>query len=136
MTTSSKEDKLREKLAIDTYVSLFGGTYTKLGPSDIDYKVFDKDGELIGYVEVVPRIKSISTSYPLPIEAERLVRLINKRLEPTIVWSCEDGIVYAKVNKIVGMILKPSKVTYKQHAPDQMMVYYEKQKEIKYVRYK
>lgn len=136
MMTSSNENMSRERLAIDTYVSLFGGTYSKLGPNDIDYKVFDKDGELVGYVEVVPRIKSISTSYPLPIEAEKLVKLINKRLEPTIVWSCEDGIVYAKVNKIVGMILKPSKVKYKQQIPDQMMVYYEKQKDIRYVRYK
>lgn len=136
MMTFDKEDKSREKQAIDTYVSLFGGTYKKLDPNDVDYKVFNKEGELVSYVEVVPRIKSIGTSYPLPIDAEKLVKLINKRLDPTIVWSCEDGIVYSKVNKIVGIVRKAPKVKHKDVDIPQMMVYYEKQKEMRYVRYK
>jgi hypothetical protein len=30
---------------------MFGGSFKKLDPQDIDYKVFDKEGNLIAYVE-------------------------------------------------------------------------------------
>ena len=42
----TEQDLIREKKAIETFVKIFGGSFKKLAPLDIDYKVFDKDGTL------------------------------------------------------------------------------------------
>ena len=36
-------DLKREKRAIEYFVKRFNGSYKKLGPNDIDYKIFDSD---------------------------------------------------------------------------------------------
>lgn len=122
---------VREKKAIELFVSLFNGSYKKLDHLDIDYKVSDKNGQLIAYIEVVGRMRSMKTSYPLPITLSKLNKLIEKRLNPVIVWSCDDGIIYAEATKLEGHIkwggLPP--------LDDEMMVYYDKQKSMKYVRF-
>lgn len=46
----TEEDRIREKKAIERFVSIFDGKYQKLGDHDIDYKVFDSKGTLISYV--------------------------------------------------------------------------------------
>jgi len=130
MIFETDTDILREKKAIDLFVSIFKGSYKKLDQFDIDYKVSDDRGQLIAYVEVVGRMRSMKTSYPLPITLSKLNKLIDKRLNPVIVWACDDGIIYAEATKIEGVIkwggLPPR---------DEMMVYYDKNKTMKYVRY-
>lgn len=126
----------KKKKAIDIFVSLFGGSYKKLDPNDIDYKVFDKDNKLIAYAEVVVVVKTIYNAYPLPIEAKRLVKLIDKRLVPVVIWACEDGIIYGKANKLKGEIKWGGRAPREHSVNDnELMVYYDKQKELKYVRY-
>jgi hypothetical protein len=131
MIFETDTDILREKKAIDLFVSIFGGSYKKLDPQDVDYKLSDDRGQLIAYVEVVGRIRNMKTSYPLPITLSKLNKLIEKRLNPVIVWACDDGIIYAEATKLEGVIkwggLPPR--------DDEMMVYYDKQKTMKYVRY-
>ena len=56
MTFETEIDLIREKKAIELFVSIFGGSFKKLDPHDIDYKVFDKDKNLIAYAEVKGRI--------------------------------------------------------------------------------
>jgi hypothetical protein len=131
MIFETDTDILREKKAIDLFVSIFGGSYKKLDPQDVDYKLSDNRGQLIAYVEVVARIRSMKTSYPLPITLSKLNKLIDKRLNPVIVWACDDGIIYAQVNQLVGEI----KWGGRPPRNDEMMVYYDKQKSMKYVRY-
>jgi len=130
MIFETDTDILRERKAIDLFVSIFKGSYKKLDQFDIDYKVSDDRGQLIAYVEVVGRMRSMKTSYPLPITLSKLNKLIEKRLNPVIVWACDDGIIYAEATKIEGVIkwggLPPR---------DEMMVYYDKNKTMKYVRY-
>lgn len=130
MIFETDTDILREKKAIDLFVSIFKGSYKKLDQFDIDYKVSDDRGQLIAYVEVVGRIRTMKTSYPLPITLSKLNKLIEKRLNPVIVWACDDGIIYAEATKLEGVIkwggLPPR---------DEMMVYYDKHKTMKYVRY-
>jgi hypothetical protein len=130
MIFETDTDILREKKAIDLFVSIFKGSYKKLDQFDIDYKVSDDRGQLIAYVEVVGRIRTMKTSYPLPITLSKLNKLIEKRLNPVIVWACDDGIIYAEATKLEGVIkwggLPPR---------DEMMVYYDKHKNMKYVRY-
>jgi hypothetical protein len=136
MIFETDTDLIREKKAIELFVSIFNGSYKKLGQFDIDYKVSDKDGQLIAYVEVKGRIRSMKTAYPLPISATKLVKLVDKRLNPVIIWACDDGIIYAQANQLIGEIKwggrPPREGSYNDA---ELMVYYEKQKCMKYVRY-
>lgn len=132
MTFETEQDLIREKKAIQTFVSVFGGSFKKLDPQDVDYKVFDKDGNLIAYAEIKGLIKTIYNAYPLPVAAKKLVKLVDKRLPPVVIWACEDGIIYGKANKLKGEI----KWTQDNSFYDsELIVYYDKQKELRYVRY-
>jgi hypothetical protein len=136
MTFETEVDLIREKKAIELFVSIFGGSYNKLDPHDIDYKVFDKDKNLIAYAEVKGRIRSMKTAYPLPLAAKKLVKLIDKRITPVLIWACDDGIIYGKANKLYGEIKWGGRPPRDGSSNDnEMMVYYDKQKELKYVRY-
>jgi hypothetical protein len=136
MTFETEQDLKREHKAITTFVNTFGGSFTKLDPHDIDYKVFDKDGNLIAYVEVKGRIRTIHNAYPLPVAARKVVKLVDKRLQPVIIWSCEDGIIYGKVNKLKGEIKWGGRTPRDSSFNDsELMVYYDKQKELRYVRF-
>lgn len=136
MTFETEADLIREKKAIELFVSIFGGSYLKLDPHDVDYKVFDKDKNLIAYAEVKGRIRTIRDAYPLPVAARKLVKLIDKRLTPVIIWACDDGIIYGTANKLYGEIKwggRPPRVGSVNDS--ELMVYYDKQKTLKYVRY-
>jgi hypothetical protein len=136
MTFETEQDLIREKKAIETFVSMFGGSCKKLDPNDIDYKIFDKEGKIIAYAEVKGRIKTIHNAYPLPIAARKLVKLIDKRLNPVVIWACEDGIIYGKVNQLKGEIKWGGRAQRENSFNDlELMVYYDKQKKIKYIRY-
>ncbi len=136
MRFESEEDLRRERKAIDTFVKVFKGSYKKLGPDDIDYRVFDKDNKLISYVEVKGRLRTISQAYPLPVALQKIVKLSAKRLNPVMIWACEDGIIYAKVSEIQGSVKwggrKPRENSFKD---EELMIYYEQQKGFKYVRF-
>lgn len=121
----TEESRLREKKAIDRFVSIFDGKHQKLGVNDVDYKVFDSKGDLISYVEVVGHKKNIANSYPLPAPCRNLIKLVDKRLNPVVIWACDDGIIYGQLKKIKGHIL----------FENEMMAYYNKQKAFKYIRY-
>lgn len=136
MTFETDTDLIREKKAIELFVSIFGGSYKKLDPQDIDYKVFDKDKNLIAYAEVKGRIRTMKTAYPLPVSARKLVKLIDKRLAPVLIWACDDGIIYGKANKLKGEIKWGGRPPRDGSFSDsEMMVYYDSQKELKYIRY-
>jgi hypothetical protein len=130
------EDLRRERKAIETFVKTFGGSFQKLDPLDIDFKIFDKDNKLIAYAEVKGRIRTIRDAYPLPLAARKLVKLMDKRLHPVIIWSCDDGIIYGKANKLIGQIKWGERPARQGASNDEeMMVYYDKQKGLKYVRF-
>lgn len=136
MTFETEVDLAREKKAIELFVSIFGGSYIKLDPQDIDYKVFDKNKNLIAYAEVKGRIRTIRGAYPLPLAAKKLVKLIDKRITPVLIWACDDGIIYGKANKLTGEIKWGGRPPRDGSLNDnELIVYYEKQKELKYVRY-
>ena len=136
MIFETEEDLRREKKAIEIFVNIFGGSYQKLDPRDIDYKIFDKDKNLIAYAEVKGRIRTMSNAYPLPISARKVVKLTDKRLNPVVIWACEDGIIYGKVNNLKGEIKFGGRLQRENSFDDsELMIYYDKQKELKYVRY-
>lgn len=132
----TEQDLIREKKAIELFVKIFDGSFKKLDPHDIDYKVFDKDKNLIAYAEVKGRIRSMRDAYPLPISVKKLIKLIDKRLNPVIIWACEDGIIYGKASKLKGEIKWGGRAAREGSSNDaELMAYYDKQKEFKYVRY-
>ena len=135
MIFETDQDLKREQKAIDLFVSTFGGSFKKLDPFDVDYKVFDKDGNLIAYAEVKGRIRTMRDAYPLPVAARKIVKLVDKRLVPVMIWACEDGIIYGKVNKLKGEITwggrSPREGSYNDL---ELMVFYDKQKDLKYIR--
>lgn len=132
----TEDDLIRERKAIERFVSIFKGGYEKLSPDDIDYKIFDKDSNLIAYVEVKGRLKNISNAYPLPISAFKVTKLWAKRLNPTIVWACDDGIIYGKLRELEGSIRIGGRKPRDGSAYDiELIVYYDKQKPLKYIRY-
>jgi hypothetical protein len=132
----TEQDLIRERKAIEKFVSIFGGSYQKLSDHDVDYKVFDKDKNLIAYVEVKGRMRRLYNAYPLPISCKKLIKLVDKRLNPTVIWACEDGIIYGKVKEIRGDIRyngrKPRDGAPNDH---ELIAYFERQKVFKYVRY-
>lgn len=121
-------EALREKRAIDCFTGIFYGSYQKLDPNDVDYKVFDQDGTLIAYAEVVTRYKTMYDAYPLPVNARKFVKLIDKRLNPVVIWACEDGIIYSKAKPLSGTISYNSD-------DDEFFMYFDKNKSVKYIRY-
>ena len=132
----TEQDLIRERKAIERFVSIFGGSYEKLSQHDIDYKVFDKDKKLIAYVEVKGRLRNIANAYPLPIECRKLTKLMDKRLNPVVIWACDDGIIYGQVKEIRGEISYNGRKPREGSSNDtELMAYYEKQKPFKYVRY-
>lgn len=137
MIFEREEDLKRELRAIETFVNVFGGSFQKLDPFDIDFKIFDKEGKLIAYVEVKGRIRTMYDAYPLPLSVSKLHKLHSKRLNPTVIWACEDGIIYGRISKLEGD-LKWGGRTPREGAvnDEEPMVYFDKQKNLKYVRYK
>jgi len=136
MRFENKSDLTREKKAIEKFVGIFGGSYKKLGSNDIDYRVFDSSKNLIAYVEVKGRLRALKDAYPLPVAARKIVKLCDKRLNPVMIWACEDGIIYAKVSEIQGSVRwggrKPRENSFND---EELMIYYEQQKGFKYVRF-
>jgi len=136
MRFENKSDLTREKKAIEKFVGIFGGSYKKLGPNDIDYRVFDSSNNLIAYVEVKGRLRALKDAYPLPVAARKIVKLCDKRLNPVMIWACEDGIIYAKVSEIQGSVRWGGRKPRTHSVNDEeLMIYYEQQKGFKYVKF-
>jgi hypothetical protein len=75
-------------------------------------------------------------AYPLPISAKKLVKLVDKRITPVIIWACEDGIIYGKANQLYGTLKwggRPPRENVT--SDDELMVYYDKQRGLRYVRF-
>lgn len=136
MRFESNTDLEREKKAIQKFVSRFKGSYKKLDPNDIDFRVFDEKGKLIAYAEVKGRYRSIANAYPLPIAARKVVKLCDKRLNPVIIWACDDGIIYGKPTHLHGQVKWGGRTPREGAANDEeLMLYYDKQEEFRYFRY-
>ena len=125
MRFENKADLIREEQAIQKFVDIFGGSFKKLGPNDVDYRVFNSSKELIAYVEVKGRLRPLKEA-----------KLSAKRLNPVMIWACEDGIIYAKVSEIQGDVRWGGRKPRANSVNDEeLMIYYNQQKGFKYVRF-
>lgn len=131
-----QKDLEREQRAIDFFVNRFNGSYKKLDPNDIDYRIYDSNNKIIAYAEVKGRYRTLANAYPLPIAARKIVKLCDKRLNPVIIWACDDGIIYGKPYEIVGETKWGGRKPREGSANDaEIMMYYPKQKALRYYRY-
>jgi hypothetical protein len=130
----SKKDLDRESQAIEKFIKLINGSAKKLGPNDVDYKVFDKNNNPICYVEVKGRLRDIESAYPLPIAARKLIKLADKDLDGIIIWACNDGIIFGQPSKLKGSVRYGGRTPRPGSTNDQeIMIYYDKQLNLKYV---
>jgi hypothetical protein len=137
MRFETKEDLARENKAIEQFVGLFKGSYKKLGPNDIDFRVFDKDNRIVGYAEVKGKSSLLKDAFPLYVAARKLVKLCDKRLNPIIIWACEDGIIYGKVPELVGEMRWGGRNEERDEAINdkELMVYFDNPKPFKYIKF-
>lgn len=130
------EDTKRELKAIKCFVRIFQGSFKKLGENDIDYKVFNKDGELVAYAEVKGRLRPMNKAFPLPVAIRKLVKLSDKRLNPIMIWACDDGIIYSTVDKLKGEIRWGGRPPREGAVNDaELMAYFPFTKRFKYIKY-
>ena len=118
-------------------MGLFKGSYKKLGPNDIDFRVFDKDNRIVGYAEVKGKSSLLKDAFPLYVAARKLVKLCDKRLNPLIIWACEDGIIYGKVPELVGEMRWGGRNEERDEAINdkELMVYFDNPKPFKYIKF-
>jgi hypothetical protein len=132
----TEQDLIRERKAIERFTSVFKCRFEKLSPDDIDFRIFDKDNTLIAYVEVKGRLKNMAQAYPLPISVQKVFKLWSKMLNPTVIWACDDGIIYGKLKDLQGTLRVGGRTPREGALYDvELMVYYDKQKALKYIRY-
>ena len=130
------KDTQRELKAIKTFVRIFQGSFKKLGENDIDYKVFNKEGDLVAYAEVKGRLRPMNKAFPLPVAIRKLVKLSDKRLNPIMIWACDDGIVYSSVDKLQGEIRWGGRPPREGAVNDaELMAYFPFTKRFKYIKY-
>jgi len=125
MIFNDSQDAKLQKNAIQCFVNLFKGSFVRLAPPDVDYKIFDKDKKLIAYADVIVEDRSMRDAYPLKINARKLIKLSDKRLSPVIIWYFNDGIIYGKVQKISGQI---------EWVNEELTASYSNKSDFKYVR--
>tara|TARA_R110002049_G_C8708315_1_gene523688 strand:- start:26 stop:454 length:429 start_codon:yes stop_codon:yes gene_type:complete len=135
MRFENKKDLDREEKAIIKFVSVFKGSYNKLGDNDIDFEVLHNN-KIISYVEVKGRLRTIDNAFPLPISARKLVKLSDKKVNPVVIWACEDGIIYSKVKDLEGSIRYSGRKPRKGSTNDlELMTYYNDNKNFKIIKY-
>ena len=103
MRFETLKDLQNESEAIAIFCDEYELSCRKLDEHDIDFELI-KDERIIGYAEVKGRNKTIQEAYPLPIAVRKLVKLMDKKINPIIIWKCYDGIIYGKLEKLKGEI--------------------------------
>jgi hypothetical protein len=120
------QDINKEKKAIELYLRRLGGTYRKLGIDDVDFRIQGENGAVIGYAEVKVLDTEMKDSFPLMVEARKIIKLRDKRLHAVMIWSCIDGIYYLPIEGLVGRALWSEE--------EELMLSFDNKKLFKYVK--
>jgi hypothetical protein len=120
------QDINKEKKAVELYLRRLGGTYRKLGIDDVDFRIQGETGAVVGYAEVKVLDTEMKDSFPLLVEARKIIKLRDKRLHAVMIWSCIDGIYYLPIEGLVGRALWSEE--------EELMLSFDNKKLFKYVR--
>lgn len=125
MRFENQKDIERENKAIKEFLKPFNCTFKKLGRNDIDFIVYDLKGAILAFVEVKGRLRNIDNSFPLPISVKKLTKLLDKKINPVIIWACFDGIIFSEVKDLKGEIKIGGRKPRKGSSNDiELMAYY------------
>ena len=132
MRFEKDSDLKREDVAIKTFCSEFNLSYLKLGVHDVDFKVYN--GDKIAYVEVKGRNRIYEYSFPLPVAARKMLKLVDKESPSIILWDCLDCIIYGNTKDIVGTVrVGGRKPREGSHNDNELMLYYDNQVNLKII---
>ena len=120
------QDIKKEKKAIELYLRRLGGSYKKLSKDDVDFRIQGENGAVIGYAEVKVLDTEMKDSFPLLVEARKIIKLRDKRLHAVMIWSCIDGIYYLPIEGLVGKALWSEE--------EELMLSFDNKKLFKYVK--
>jgi len=120
------QDIKKEKKAIELYLRRLGGSYKKLSKDDVDFRIQGENGAVIGYAEVKVLDTEMKDSFPLMVEARKIIKLRDKRLHAVMIWSCIDGIYYLPIEGLVGRALWSEE--------EELMLSFDNKKLFKYVK--
>lgn len=120
------QDIAKEKKAVELYLRRIGGSYKKLSPDDVDFRILGENKSVIGYAEVKVLDTEMKQSFPLSVEARKIIKLRDKRLHAVMIWSCIDGIWYLPIEGLAG------KANWSEQG--ELMLYFDNKKLFKYVR--
>ena len=135
MRFEKESDIKRELKAIEFFINKYNLDYKKLGEWDIDFSLH-KNNILVGYAEVKGRNKNITDAYPLPLAIRKIHSLTEKTKDPIIIWACYDGIIYAKLKKLNGVIKQGGRKPRKHSVNDiELMAYYNEQTDLNIIYY-
>ena len=113
--------------AINKFTSFFGVSVVKLGVNECDYKIINSENKIpLGYAQVEIVKAPVRAAYPLMISGTRVSQLLIRFLNPTVIWACDDGIIYGKMKQLYGNFR-----WYK----DDMYLFLNKQKKLKFIKY-
>lgn len=120
------QDISKEKKAVEIYLRRIGGSYKKLSPDDVDFRIIGENKSTIGYAEVSVLDTEMKDSFPLMVQARKIIKLRDKRLHAVMIWSCIDGIYYLPIEGLVG------RATWSDEG--ELMLSFDNKKLFKYVR--
>lgn len=130
-----QKDLERENKASDFFCDIFGFTKKKLDKNDIDFEVY-AEGNFKFYLEVKGRLKNIADSYPLPVSVKKLTKMQDKKKQGVILWACNDGIIFSRIEKLVGEIRVGGRIPRTGAVNDiEYMAYYDKAENLKEIKY-
>lgn len=120
------QDINKEKKAVELYLRRIGGSYKKLSPDDVDFRIIGENKSTIGYAEISVLDTEMKDSFPLTVQARKIIKLRDKRLHAVMIWSCIDGIYYLPIEGLVG------RATWSDEG--ELMLSFDNKKLFKYVR--
>jgi len=120
------QDITKEKKAVELYLRRIGGSYKKLSPDDVDFRIIGENKSTIGYAEVSVLDTEMKDSFPLMVQARKIIKLRDKRLHAVMIWSCIDGIYYLPIEGLVG------RATWSDEG--ELMLSFDNKKLFKYVK--
>jgi len=129
MIFETEEDLDREKKAIKKFCILYDLSYKKLSKFDVDFMIFNSDGDHIGFVEVKGRPNdNVDDVGFLTLSLSKACKLQSKRLNPIIVWALNDGIIFSKLNKLTGTVVHGGRSKREGSTNDaELLIRYKKQ---------
>ena len=135
MRFETKQDLDRENKSADFLCGQFGFNKKKLEKNDIDFAIYD-DHKIIFYLEVKGRLKNINDAYPLPISVKKLTKINDKKKQSVILWACNDGIIFSRTEKLIGLIKiggrKPRNGSFNDI---EFMAYFDKSNNLQEIKY-